>query len=228
MKKIFFFFCIFGFLANAGTNSKLFENGNPQQENNYYLFNILTDLDSSVYYKLLDSVKNGLSTDYFRLRMAYTKTGEYNPYDTETARNYKEIETAIAAGNFDSALEISEKIIEKNFVDPTAHVYAGYCYQMKGNAAKSDYHNEIYSEIMDSIYKTGDGRSPESAFLSISTKEEYIFLNWLNLAFVEQELVNKDGYSFDLMKCKDQTTGKNFNIYFNISPAMDFLTNSAD
>jgi hypothetical protein len=52
-----------------------------------------------------------------------------------------------------------------------------------GDSLKSEYHYNIYDGLLNSIYDSGDGISPETAYIVITTKEEYDFLNWFGLQF---------------------------------------------
>ena len=190
---------------------------------NYILFDYINSLTEEDYYSKLDSIKKGQTKDFFSLRMAYTKTNDYSPYDSDISDSLKKAVTFIDSIKYDKALKILFSIQKHNFVNIPSHLYCGYIYKQTGDSIKSDYHYNIYDGLLNSIYESGDGISPKTAFLVITTKEEYALLDWFRLQFNRQSLINSDGYSFDLMEVTDPESGDDFEIYFNIELAFDSL-----
>ncbi len=195
----------------------------PDSLSNYFLFDYIQSLTAEDYTVKLDSIKNGESNDFFTLRMAYTKTKDYSPYETDISDSLKKVRTFIDSSQFDEALSILEYIQEHNFVNITSHLYSGYIYKELGDSIKSDFYYTIYEGLLNSIYESGDGVTHKTAYIVITTKEEYAFLGWFGLQFNEQSLISLDGYSFDLMKVTDPNTKEKHEIYFNIELAFDVM-----
>ena len=196
------------------------------QVSSYAIFNYINSLDADDYYTLLDSIKKGTSTDYFTLRMAYTKTRKWSPYDTEISQKHKEINSLISFAEYDAALKISESILDENFVEIKTQLINGYLYKLLGDTVRSVLNYKIYEELLKSIYTSGDGKSAKTAFIVISTDEEYVFLKRFNLQFAGQSLLSEDGHSFDLLKAIDQKTKEEFDIYFNIDLPFSYLSDT--
>ncbi len=175
-------------------------------------------LDGKDYYSLLDIIKNGKSEDFFTLRMAYTKTKIYDPYDSKIDGLRKQIEFNIEEKNFNKALKIAGEILGKRYIDIRTHLYCRNIYNQIGDSVKSNYHNGIYNGLLNSIYFSGDGKSPKTAFIVIEISEEYDLLNWLNLTQSEQYLTIKDGYSFDIIKAFNEN--RETELFFNIELAL--------
>lgn len=191
---------------------------------NYYLFDFINALTSDIYISKLDSIKKGLSTDFFTLRMAYAKTENYSPYSSQINDSLKKARTLIDSLNYQSALELLSRIQKTNYVNIPLHLYCGYIYKEIGDSIKSDFHYNIYNGLLNSIYESGDGISPKTAFIVISTKEEYHFLNWFNFRLREQSLIHADDFSFDMMKVTDPETTQEHEIYFNIELAFSLMS----
>jgi hypothetical protein len=221
--NLIFIFSFFSFAQNKPAEISQFDTNTVS---NYHLFNILEKLTPEDYNLLLDSIKNGLSDNYFALRMAYTKTNNYDPYGLEIKNKYTGIENHFDKGQFDEGLKIAEEIIADHYVEAKAHLYAGFAWKMKGNPENEEYQNDIYTNLLNSVFTSGDGRKPETAFISISSEEEYLFLYWVSLNSENQELIYKDNFGFDLIHCEEAETGDKFDVYFNISPALDHLNKS--
>lgn len=195
---------------------------------NYFLFEYINSLTEEDYITKLDSIKKGESSDFFTLRMAYTKTKEYSPYESDISDSLTKALLLIDSLRFEKALSILKSIQDYNFVNIPSHLYYGYIYNELGDSLKSEYHYNIYDGLLNSIYDSGDGISPKTAYIVITTKEEYAFLNWFDLQFDRQILLSSDGYSFDLMDVTDPETKENFEIYFNIELAFDNLRRTFD
>lgn len=193
---------------------------------NYILFEYIDLLTEDDYYSLLDSVKDGLSNDFFTLRMAYTKTKIYNPYDVKFDDLRKEIKLNIEQQNFKKALEFADRILEERYIDIRTHLYCSYIYKQLNDSTKLDYHYNIYNGLMNSIYFSGDGKNEKTAFIVIEVSEEYDLLNWLKLTFRKQSLIIKDGYSFDIIEAFDDN--RETELFFNIALALKRFSEEFD
>jgi hypothetical protein len=183
---------------------------------NYHLFDQIEKLRAEDYYEALDSVKKGLTNDFFTLRMAYTKTKDFTPYDVKLSEVHKSIVNSIKSSKYDEALALADSIFQYNYVDPKMHLYCGHIYRQLNDTAKSNYHYSCYEGLINSIIQSGDGRSAETAFIVITTDEEYAVLNWYRLKLIEQSLINIDGHTFDLIQVEDEKANAEYEIYFNI------------
>jgi hypothetical protein len=174
---------------------------------------------------LLQRAKKGDATlDFTELRFTYTETAEYNPYNSSSDERQKMF-TAISAKQYDQVLASAEIILAKNFVDLNGHFGAFVANRELGNTQKASLHKFIFEGLIHSIRHSGDGKSPETAFVVISVDEEYVLLNWLGARATGQELVHQNGHSFDLMKAVDKTNAA-MSYYFNIDRPFNWLGKS--
>ena len=226
-KSLLLVFCLLIACSSAKKNIGRDEYA-PENDviSNYILFEYINLLTEDDYYPLLDSVKNGLSNDFFTLRMAYTKTEIYDPYDVEFDDLRKKIKSNIEEKNFGKALEFANKILERRYIDIKTHLYCSYIYEQQGDSAESKYHYDIYNGLMNSIYFSGDGVVPQTAFIVMEVSEEYDLLNWLKLKLREQSLIVRDGYSFDIMKVFNEN--RETELFFNIDLALKHLSEEFD
>ncbi len=225
MKKSFLLI-VFVFFLTCSTVKKNKEIVEIDSTSNYILFDYINLLDEEDYYSFLDSIKNGKSKDFFTLRMAYTKTKIYDPYDSKIDGLRKEIKLHIKEKNFNKALEIAERILEKRYIDIKTHLYCSEIYKQLDDSTKLSYHNDIYNGLLNSIYFSGDGKSPKTAFIVIEISEEYDLLNWLNLTQSEQYLTIKDGYSFDIIKAFNKN--RETELFFNIDLPLKHFSKKFD
>jgi hypothetical protein len=185
--------------------------------------NLLSGKD---YYPLLDSIKNGQSDDFFTLRMAYTKTKDYNPYNIQIDELRRSIEFNIEEKNFEKALEIADKILDERYIDIKTHLYCGNIYDKLNDEAKSDYHYDIYNGLLSSIYFSGDGKGAKTAFIVIEISEEYDLMRWLEVEHTKQYLMLLDGYSFDIFEVSNDNIETE--LFFNTALALERLSEEID
>jgi Domain of unknown function (DUF4919) len=178
------------------------------------------------YAELLQKLKKGeRGVDFTELRMSYTETREYSPYDGDREAR-KAMFAALSGGKWDEALEQSAKILEKNYVDINGHFGALAANTRKGDAAKADFHKYVFEGLLDSVRGAGDGRSMEKAFVVISTDEEYALLNVLGLRPTSQALMNSGGHSYDKLAAVDPETKQTYEFYFQIDIPYGWLGRS--
>lgn len=172
---------------------------------------------------LLERAKKGDPTlDFKELRLAYTETTDYSPYggDRETR---KQMFAALNAKEFDSAVEAAEKILAKNFVEINAHFVSYVAHRESGRAEKATFHKFMFDGLVKSITGSGDGKTAETAYVVITTDEEYTLFNILGLRPAGQALINQDGHSFDRMTATNPKTNETVVYFFNIDKPFNWL-----
>ena len=83
----------------------------------------------------------------------------------------------------------------------------------------------IYSGVLVAILATGNGRSTQTAYIVMSTSDEYSLLNYLGLQSTQQALINKNGHSYDMLTATVNGDNKQ-EIYFNIDVPFGSLSHS--
>jgi hypothetical protein len=154
------------------------------------------------YDALLEKAKKGEgAVDYKALRFAYFETPEYNPLVGMI--NYRSLWTVVRQQNWAEAARQAESVLEKNYVDPNAHMVAFIAYREQGNAEKAKLHRRWADGLIDSVKSGGDGKSAETAWHVTSISEEYAVLRSLNLRMMGQSLLNQNGHAYDVLKTLD-------------------------
>ena len=178
------------------------------------------------YETLLERVKKQDPTvNFTALRLAYTETKQYSPYGGDRDSRDAML-AAVREEDNEKALALSEKILADNYLDVYAHVGAFAANKHLGRAEKSDYHKYVYENLLKSIKDSGDGKSMETAFVVISTDEEYVLFNYLGLRPAGQALIEAKGHAYDRMTALDPKTNQRSTYYFNIDKPFKWLANS--
>jgi hypothetical protein len=178
------------------------------------------------YEALLERVKKSDKTvDFKELRLAYTETTKYSPYGGDRTRR-KAMFESLDAKQYDKALAAANEILDSNYLDLMAHFGATVSNRELGNAEKSAYHRFVFDGLMNSIRNSGDGKTEETAFLVISTDEEYVLFNFLGMRVQSQALVKGKDHTFDKMTALDTKTNETVVYYFNIDKPFNWLGKS--
>jgi len=178
------------------------------------------------YESLLDKVKKQDPAVNFKdLRVAFTETKEYSPYGGNS-ENRKAMFAALKAEEFEKALTVSEKALASNYLDINAHFVAFAANKRLGLSEKANYHRYVFENLLKSISDSGDGKTMETAFLVISTDEEYALFSFMGLQPAGQALIEDKGHHYDKMTAVDPKTNQTIVYYFNVDKPFNWLGNS--
>lgn len=155
------------------------------------------------------------NADFHALRMAYTRTAAYSPYrhhhDAVVA-----LRDALQAGALDRARAAVADLLAFNYLDIEAHMAADYIATQLDDRAGAAYHRAWARGLIDAILATGTGRDFTTAWIVLSTAEEYTILRVLGLAPGGQQLVEHDGHWFDVLTAQQRSSGQSVELVFNI------------
>jgi hypothetical protein len=178
------------------------------------------------YDDLVAQVKSGkLDIDYSALRLSFASSPRYDPYGAVLIKA-KAMISAYSAGDCTGALASAKEILEIDFVEMDAHIVTGLCLKKAGDEDGARKERAVYDGLVNSVLKSGDGKTPQTAFSVISISEEYKVLAALGLARGTQSLVNAQGSSFDRLDAKSKTTGDPVTLYFNVDRMLAQLGHS--
>lgn len=172
--------------------------------------------DAEDYKALTAKLKGGdTKIDFTALRLAFTKTKSYSAYggDRDLQRAASD---ALTKGDYKEAVKKAGVLLDDDYTDMDAHVISSVAYRGLENGKMADFHKSVYLGLVNSILSSGDGKTAATAFVVISTSEEYIVLRALGLAPGSQSLVHQDRHSFDVLMATDPKTKETIKIYFNI------------
>jgi hypothetical protein len=169
------------------------------------------------YDQLLARAKRGDATvDFQALRLAFTETPQYMPYGSPTLRFKEAMLTAFKSDDCVKATEEAERVINIAFVDIDAHLVADECYRRMGQTESANAHRAVSLGLVRSIQRSGDGKSPRTAYIVITVGEEYSLLKVLGYQPGQQFLIQEGAHWYDRLEVKNVNTGDEKKIYFNI------------
>ena len=173
---------------------------------------------ASEYATLLASLKAGnTDIDYTRLRLSYMDSPEYKAAK-DTSGPEKAMFEALNKKDYPAVLKDAEAVLESNYVNIDAHYVALVANREMGATDKAEFHRTVFRGLINSIRNSGDGKSPETAWVVINVHEEYVLLQVMGFMrlSIQQSLIHKNGHSYDEMKAKNAEDGTEQTFYFNV------------
>lgn len=156
------------------------------------------------------------SLDFAALRLAYTRTAEYDPYATDTA-TLEAAGKALQSKDFSLARQHVDTLLGRNYVDLDGHILAYEAASGLGDEAAKKQHGYMLDGLFGSIVKQGDGRSMKTAWIVIGPREEYVVARLMEAELVEQALVHEGGHHYDVLTVKKRGgSAQTTKLYFNI------------
>ena len=171
---------------------------------------------TAAYEKALGQLKSGdLNIDFKALRVNCAASKYNCQADPD---DIKLLSALLKDKKGDEALKRVNQALDKTFADAELHYIAFIANSESGNKEKAEFHKAVIRALLDSIQDKKHGRSEDDAFVVINVHEEYTFLRFSNMQVTEQILSHKDGHTYDIMKCKDNSsdTGREVTAYFNV------------
>ena len=124
---------------------------------------------STRYEGLLEQARaNPVDADYTALRMEFTSTPQYKPYDKDDAL-LDTLTNAVSVSDWGKILEASNALLAENYLDIKAHQWARAAYEHLDQPQFMSFHLHFSQGLLNSIRDSGDGLTPETAFHVIET-----------------------------------------------------------
>jgi len=175
------------------------------------------DAPTKTYAELVAQAESGdPATDYTALRMAFVASDQYDGYMSDRDDELKPAWDASQAKDCAGAIAASDKVVKKYFMVTLLHMMRQRCYRELGNTEAADREFAIAKGLLDSVLKSGDGKSPETAYVVVTMSEENLVEGWFDLDQQRQSLINKGGHNYDLIEGPNHKTGEHMAIYFNV------------
>jgi hypothetical protein len=170
----------------------------------------------SEYASLLARAKNAdVTVDFKQLRLSYMDSPErHRAKDTDKQK--RDMFKSLNGKDYKKAVADAEVVLTEEYVDMDAHFVEYISYMELHEDEKSNFHHSIFRGLLKSIIDSGDGKSAKTAYVVISTHEEYVLLQVLGLKPGQQSLHHEDGHNYDVLQAADPKSNATVTLYFNV------------
>lgn len=155
------------------------------------------------------------TVDVRALRMAYTRTPAYDPYDAADADAQGAMWKHLRDGRLADATRAAEALLARDWLDIAPHVVAEVAYTGQGADSAAALHAFAVRALVGSIGGPQDGRSPEAPMHVIDVSEEYAWLNYYGLRAQRQGVRRCAKSRCDSFTVQDEA-GKEFQVFFDV------------
>jgi Domain of unknown function (DUF4919) len=127
----------------------------------------------------------------------------------------------LGSGDYHGALDSAERALDRNYASIVGHFDAMVACQKLNKSEEAALHEKLMNALLDSVGRSGDGESPDTAWFVVTVQEEYIFLRLVvDVIPKSQSLVNQDGHAYDRLEVVDRKTNQSKSVWFNTDVAM--------
>jgi hypothetical protein len=172
------------------------------------------DFADSKYRDLLTAAKSGQPVDWQALRFAYAASSGFDLVGTKSAETRKAMMEALRSNDYAGALVHANLILDQNYVDIDAHFISEIANTKLGNTDEAKKQHSIVIGLLQSI-RTGDGKTPQTAFTVITVHEEYSLIGILGLRRQQQILIEDGGHHYDVLDVVNKE-GQSQKLYFQV------------
>jgi hypothetical protein len=174
--------------------------------------------EQASYDALVAELKAGnTAIDYQALRFARSELPGYNPYDALADPNKGDLIRAMAGNDTDRVAAIANDILARDYTDIDAHAALSTALERSGERDQAAFELAVANGLLNSIEQSGDGMTPETAFVVIGIAEEYSFLGARGVQVARQSLLQTDRGPVDALEVVNPTNNERSTIYFDVS-----------
>jgi hypothetical protein len=129
----------------------------------------------------------------------------------------KELSAAFEKNDWPAVLDVTAKILPDDQADLRAHMLRAVALRKLERHGEADFHRAVAMAMLKSIFKTGDGRGPATAWTVFQVREEYEVMKALGFQVESQSLKNEGGKQLDILEGSAAKDGRRVHVYFDIS-----------
>ncbi|MDT0583826.1 DUF4919 domain-containing protein [Brumicola blandensis] len=155
--------------------------------------------------------------DYDAITRVYPLTSNYNPYASAEQTQKLVAFEHMESKQWDACLRATDIILNENFTSLTGHYGAMVCHYEQGQQAQGEFHNQLLDGFIDAVWRSGDGRSPATAFYITSSNDLYAFVQMHGFIVTGQSLVYHQERPMDAISVENPETGEEATWYFDVT-----------
>ncbi|MGH2566558.1 MAG: DUF4919 domain-containing protein [Ginsengibacter sp.] len=172
----------------------------------------------SAYVKQLEDGKTDI--DFTDFRNSFLDSEQFG----KKGKNYddlrKQVYEAIKSKDYKKVLELTKGMLSIDYTSMFAHKFLNQTYKVLGDTVNSAKYHDIEFGLINSIAKSGDGKTCETGWHVTQVEEEYFILNIMEADFQSQSLISSSKNSCDKMGVKTKE-GEVKTYYFEINKVME-------
>jgi hypothetical protein len=156
--------------------------------------------------------------DFTALRTSYTQTQNYDPYSAGSVALTREAFQAANAKDCKTALEKADAALKLDFTNADLHMLRSNCLDQAGEKSQAMLELSLGRGLFNSIKASGDGKTPDTAYVVVTLREEGLLLAvLLDARETAQALLSTSKGPVDELTATNLKTGTVTKVYFNVN-----------
>ena len=172
----------------------------------------------SNYVKELESGKTDI--DYADFRNSFLESKQFSKKGSNYDNLKKQVYAEIKNKNYNKVIEHTQAMLSVDYTSLFAHKYLQQTYKIVGDTINRNKYHDIEFGLLNSIIKSGDGKSCETGWHVIQIEEEYFILNMIDAEFKEQSITKGGKNICDKMIAKTEQ-GETETYYFEANKVFE-------
>ena len=172
----------------------------------------------SEYVKQLESSKTDI--DYTDFRNSFLESKQFSKKSTNYNKLKKQIYAEIKNKNYDEVIKLTKEMLSIDYTSMFAHKYLQQTYQILSDTLNRNKYHDIEFGLLNSITKSGDGKTCETGWHVTQIEEEYFILNMIGANLQSQSISSGGKNSCDKMVVKTEE-GETETYYFEANKVFE-------
>lgn len=166
------------------------------------------------YSKYVQQLENDkLDIDYADFRNSFLKSKQFEKKGTNYDNLKKQVYVEIKNKNYQEIIRLTKSMLSIDYTSMFAHKYLQQTYKILGDTANQIKYHDIEFGLLNSIIKSGDGKTCKTGWHVTQIEEEYFILNMIGEEFQEQSISSEGKNACDKMIVKTEE-GETRTYYF--------------
>lgn len=172
------------------------------------------------YLALKQTIINKLadSTTFDRILSTYPLSSYYSPTSDIEPAGKLLTENHLRLGEFVACQQVAQRILAANYTSLTGHFASAQCALELQDEERGRYHIWVLDNLIEAIWRTGDGRSALTPLMINSTTDLYAFIQLHELVAVGQDLVYIEQIPIQRIRIQMPESNRQSTWYFNVTP----------
>jgi hypothetical protein len=172
------------------------------------------------YSKYVGQLESGdININYTDFRNSFLDSKQFR----KKAANYdslrKLVYTAINNKNYQEVIQLTKAMLSIDYTSMFAHKYLQQTYKILGDTSNQKKYHDIEFGLLNSIVKSGDGKTCETGWHVTQVEEEYFILNMIGAQLENQSVSSGGKNACDKMVAK--TAEGEATYYFEINKVVE-------
>lgn len=144
----------------------------------------------SNYVKQLESGETNIN--YADFRNSFLQSQQYSQKSMSYDSLKRETYTAIKNSDYKEVVRLTKAMLSLDYTSMFAHMYLQETYKILGDTSNQTKYHSIEFGLLNSIIKSGDGKTCKTGWHVTQIEEEYFIINMMDAALQSQS-INKEG-----------------------------------